>query len=260
MRRGFTLIEVVITIVIWAILIIPIAYMVKEHIIGTARAGDIARAYNLARLEMAKVNNLSYSDGTLADGYNNTTTDYEGCGYDLNRAVSYANPPANTLKKVTVIVYESGTTNQLANLVTYVANVSVGAGSGGAAAGGGGQADYLVVSSGNVSAKKLHQLTLQNTSATDTITISQVTVSWTSASPSKPASLTTITLDGVVRWSGTQPTSGSTITLTSSFTLSAGTTYAHPGHSNEFEFSQNISSATLIFIMSDGSSTASYSW
>lgn len=257
MKRGFTLIEIIITIVIWSVLIIPIAFMVKEHIIGAATASDIAAGYNLCRLEMSKVNNLSYSDATLADGYNNTTTNYEGYKYDLNRSVNYANSPANTLKKVTVTVYESGTTRQLANLVTYVASVSVGAGSGGDSASGGGQSDYLVISGGTVSANRLHSVDMQNTSTTDAITVSQTTISWANLKDDKPASLTTIEMNSVTRWSGTQPTSGSTITLTTPFTLSANTTYTNTGI---FTFSENVNSVTVTFIMSDGSYTSAIIW
>ena len=68
-RSGFTLVEITITIVIWGLLMIPLAYLVKEHIIGTAKVSDLASANDLARAELSIVAALSFTDPTLNDGY-----------------------------------------------------------------------------------------------------------------------------------------------------------------------------------------------
>ncbi|MBI4335522.1 MAG: prepilin-type N-terminal cleavage/methylation domain-containing protein [Candidatus Omnitrophica bacterium] len=249
-KKGFTLVEIIITIVIWSVLILSVAFMAKEHIIGAQAAADISVAYNLARLEMSKVNSLTYSDATLADGYNNTTTGYEAYRYDLNRTVNYVSGSGNNIKKVAVTVYEPGSSRRLAGLVTYIADVSSGPGSGGGSAG---EADSLAVSGGSVSGKNLEDITLINTSLS-AITITGVTISFTGQGGIK---LQKITMDGTERWEGNE-SSGGTVTLDTAFTLQANTTYTNTGL---FEFKKNLTSVTgLVFIMSDGTETGGYTW
>jgi len=258
MSSGFTLIEIIITIVVIAIFVSGTALVFHQIIEGSMFSGDLIEGLNLARREMSKVINLSYDgDATLDDGYDVNTMNYDSSGYDLNRKVDIVAGTSDNLKKVEVTVYPTGKTNQLVKLATYVADVSFGPGSGGAAPGSGQEADSLTVSGGTISGKNLRSIDMENTDATDDITISQVTVSWTNSNPAKPASLTTIEMDGSARWSGSESTSGTTIALTNTFTLSAATFYNNTG---KFTFSQNISSVTLTFIMSDASSTSDYSW
>ena len=206
------------------------------------------------RLEMSKINNLSYTDASLADGTDTTTSNYEGYAYDLRRTVNFVSGSSNNLKQVQARIYPVGnSTTHLAKMITYIANVVYGSGSGGSATGSGGQADFLLISGGTVSADRLQQVDMANSHTTDSITVSAVTVSWTNSNANNPASLTSIEMNGLVRWSGSESASGATITLTSAFTLSANTTYDNTGI---FNFSQNIRSVTLTFIMSDGTSTA----
>jgi hypothetical protein len=236
---------------------IPLGLMSLEYMRSIVYSRDLAAAEGLAKTEMSIVNNIPYSDATLADGYDNTTNSYLGYAYDLRRTVSFANSPTNTLKKVQVRVYPSGNTTQLANLITYLASVSFGAGSGGGSTKSGGQSDFLVVSAGVISANKLHQIDMQNTDTANSITISQVIINWTNSKDSQPASLTQIEMGGATRWSGTESTPGSTVTLTSPFALSANTTYTNTGI---FTFSQGIRSVTITFVMSDSSTTAALIW
>ena len=253
MRRGFSLIEIIITILIIAIFISVIALVFQEIVKGLGFSGDTVKALSLARLELSKVNNLSFTDLTLADGYNNTTSNYESSSYDLNRLVSIVPSTSNNLKKVTISIYPSATTSVLAKLITYVADIDFGPGSGGSAPGGEDpEADSLTVTGGAISAKLLQNITLENTS-TDPITITGVTITFTGSGGIK---LKTIDMNGVERWSGTV-SSGSTITFDTNFTLSASTTYSSTAH---FTFSKNVSSATVTFNMSDATSTSSYSW
>ena len=253
MKKGFSLIEIIITILIVSIFISVIALVFQEIVKGLGFSGDTVKALNLARFELSKVNNLSFTDLTLADGYNNTTSNYESSSYDLNRIVSIVPSTSNNLKKVTVSVYPSATTTILAKLVTYVADIDFGPGSGGSGPGTGDpEGDSLTVTGGTISAKLLQNITLENTS-TDPITITGVTIIFTGSGGIK---LKTIDMNGVERFSGTV-SSGSTITFDTNFTLSASTTYSSTAH---FTFSKNVSSATVTFNMSDATSTSSYSW
>jgi len=251
--RGFTLIELIMAIVVLAIVMIPLGAISLEYMRGVVYSREMVITEGLAKTEMAKINNLSYTDTTLEDGDDDTTPNYLGYAYDLRRTVSFVTGWSNNLKQVKVRVYPTGTTVQLVELVTYIANVSFGAGSGGGGVGGGGHAGSLVVSGGSVSGKSLKDITLENTSG-DTITITGVTISFSGTSGIK---LKTITMNGIQRWSGTE-NSGSTITLSTSFSLAASTTYPNTA---TFDFSKNLSSvSSLVFIMSDATETPAYSW
>jgi len=251
--RGFTLIELVITILIISLFVAGIAMIMQQIAVDLVISGDTVKALGLARLEMSKINNLSYSDPTLSHPYNVTTSNYEGSVYDLNRRVRYVVGTSKNLKKVTVSVYPSGTSDILSSLTTYVADIDFGPGSGGNTPGGATEADLLSVTGGSISTTLLQNVTLTNTSTDSTITITGVTVTFTGQSGIK---LNTIRMNGVDRWSGTA-SSGSTITLTSSFILAIDTTYSNTAR---FTFSKNLSSATIVFNMSDGSSATAYSW
>ena len=252
-RKGFTLIELIMAIVVLAIVMIPLGAISIEYMRSVVYARELVVAEGLAKTEMAKINNLSYTDTTLEDGDDDTTTNYLGYAYDLRRTVSFVPGWSNNLKQVKVMVYPTGTTVQLVELITYIANVSFGAGSGGGGGGAGDEADSLVVTGGDINKKKLRRITLENTSA-DTITITGVTISFSGTGNIK---LKNIIMNGAVRWSGTA-SSGSTITLDTSFTLAGGTVYPQTAR---FNFSKNLSSvSSLVFIMSDATETPAYSW
>ncbi len=249
-KRSFTLIELIITITLMGIVLIPLGLMSLEFTREIVYSRDIGRAEALAKLEIAKINNLSYADPSLAAGYDNTTANYEGYPYDLRRSVT-AGPVAN-LKQVQVRVYPAGnTTNFLANAITYIGNnIAFGAGSGGMAVG---EAGSLVVSGGNISGSQLQNVNLQNTDPANSITITGIIISFTGSGGIR---LQSITMDGIQRWSGSA-SSGATITLTSSFTLAANTTYSNPTF---LTFSRTLTSVTsLVFIMQDSTQTTSYS-
>ncbi|MBU0710205.1 MAG: prepilin-type N-terminal cleavage/methylation domain-containing protein [Candidatus Omnitrophica bacterium] len=252
-KLGFTMIELIIAIVLLGITMIPLGLMSIEFVKAIPYSRDLGIAQELAKTEMAKINNLSYSDSTLDDGYDNTASNYEGYLYDLRRTVNYVSGWNNNLKEVQVRVYPSGVTvNPLTNLLAYVADVSFGAGSSGGAVAGG-EADSLVVFGGSISGSDLQNITLENTSS-DPITITGVRISFSGGGGIK---LNTITMDSTERWSGTA-SSGTTITLDTSFALSGSTTYSNTGF---FSFSKSLSSvSSLVFIMGDASETESYPW
>ncbi len=252
--RGFTLIELIIAILILSLFVAGMAMIMQEIAGDVLFSSDSVKALGIARLEMSKVNNLSFSDSSLANGYDVTTSDYEDTGYDLNRRVSYVPDTSNNLKEVVISVYPAGTADILSRLVTYAADVDFGAGSGGSSPGGGGaEADSLTASGGSISGKLLQNITLTNISTDTTITITGVTVTFAGQPGIK---LKKVEINGSERWSGTK-NSGSAITLDTSFTLAIDTTYTNTA---KFTFSKNVSSASVIFNMSDGSNTTAYSW
>ena len=128
--KGFSLIEIIVTIVILVVFIASIATMFQEIARSVLFSDDSVRVLNLAKLEISKVNNLSFADSTLDDGYNNTTSNYESSKYDLKRTVDIVPSTSDTLKKVEVTIYPTGTTDTLITLVTYVANIDFGTGYG----------------------------------------------------------------------------------------------------------------------------------
>jgi prepilin-type N-terminal cleavage/methylation domain-containing protein len=124
-RKAFTLVELIMTIIIVSIISIGLALMLSQHIEGAFYSEDLTTALNLARLEMEKVNNMSYANINSAN-----FTNYEGYSYDLTRTVAYQYGNASSTestKKVTVEVKKAGTSAVLISLVTYLAkNISYG--------------------------------------------------------------------------------------------------------------------------------------
>ena len=121
-RKGFTLIELVMTIVIVSIISIPISLLVSRHFETVFESGDYTVAMNLARFEMEKVNNMNYA----IIGSGNSSMG----GYDIIRTMSYAQEDAFSLesvKRIQVDVQKAGSGSTFFSLVTHIAkNVSYG--------------------------------------------------------------------------------------------------------------------------------------
>ena len=121
-RKGFTLIELVMTIVIVSIISIPISLLVSRHFEAVFESGDYTAAMNLARFEMEKVNNMNYA----IIGSGNSSMG----GYDIIRTMSYAQGDAFSLesvKRIQVDVQKTGSPAVLSSLVTHlVKNVNYG--------------------------------------------------------------------------------------------------------------------------------------
>jgi prepilin-type N-terminal cleavage/methylation domain-containing protein len=118
--KGFTLIELIMTIVVVGIAAIPLSLLLGKHTQSVFQSADYTMALNLARLEMEKANNLAYTNINSASFSN-----YGGYDYDVTRAVGYAQGSALTpqsLKQVTVSVTRHGSPTVLFSLVTYIAN------------------------------------------------------------------------------------------------------------------------------------------
>lgn len=129
-RRGFTLLEVVIAIVLMAIILIPLALIMIEYARSIAEADILTVTNNLGRREMAIIDTLDYNDPTLADGYDHTTENYNNSNFDLQRTVEERRPISNREmeKLINVIVYPHDSSQSILQLTTIKANVQFGTG------------------------------------------------------------------------------------------------------------------------------------
>lgn len=115
-KKGFTLFELVITIVIAGIFLAGIANSYRQITEAVIRSSDLSKAISLSEREFSVVNTINYTDTTLADGYNNLSSNYQGSGYDLRRQVSYdagTDATAQSLKRITVTLYRSGSASPI---------------------------------------------------------------------------------------------------------------------------------------------------
>ena len=139
MSRGLTLVELVITISLAAILGIPVGLLLSEHLTSALGARDVTVATNLARREMEYVDSLNdnasgpFFSSALGGAVVPTTTDflsYQGYPYTLRRTVTclLGNCTSTSLssqgvKRITVTVYKPSATDPfaqlLATLITY---------------------------------------------------------------------------------------------------------------------------------------------
>ncbi len=116
---GFTLIELIMTIVVVAIIAIPLSLTICQQMESTYQSRGFTEALNLARHEMEIVNNLPYNGITDSIDLN-----YLGYPYSILRGVSFVAGDAGSaesLKQVTVSVTRPGNPAVLARLVTYIA-------------------------------------------------------------------------------------------------------------------------------------------
>ena len=116
--KGFTLIELIMTIVVVGIAAIPISITLGKQVQSVFQSQDITMAINLARFDLAQMNNTAYTSIASA-----AISNYQGYAYNLTRTVSYVNGTsvsAESTKKITVQVTKSGSAEVLAKLVTYV--------------------------------------------------------------------------------------------------------------------------------------------
>lgn len=262
---GFTLIEVIVTVTIIAIMMIPAAMIVMECVRSAAYADSITQASNLARREIGIVNNLAYTDATLASGYNNLTSSYAGYNYDLRRQVSSVTDASGStanLKKVAITVYPHGSSTKLTEADTYVINgVTSGAGSGGGTRSGT-EAAALSITGGGFQDPKLINVGIRNTRTTGNITIIGMYMWQTSGSKK----LTVAVL------SGNQTVYSGNLTLPNSKPASPNVIFQAANIVNysavadttaNFTFNNAIGNnrwVYIIFVMSDGSQTGTYSW
>ncbi|OGX27837.1 MAG: hypothetical protein A2705_05065 [Omnitrophica WOR_2 bacterium RIFCSPHIGHO2_01_FULL_52_10] len=106
------------TVVVVSIVAIPLSLLISQHLESVVQSQDYTAAVNLARLEIEKVNNLSYNN--IVSG---SFSPYQGTNYDVTRTVTYAQgdeAAAESMKKIVVDVKRSGDAAVLVSLVTYV--------------------------------------------------------------------------------------------------------------------------------------------
>ena len=113
------------TIVVVSAVAVPLSLLVGQHLESLVQSQDYTAAVNLARLEMEKVNNLSYGNIISA-----SFSPYSGTNYDVTRTVTYVqgnDAAPESMKKIVVEVKRGGGTDVLASLVTYLTkNVTYG--------------------------------------------------------------------------------------------------------------------------------------
>lgn len=134
-RAGLTLVELVITISLSAIIGVPVGILLSEHVGGALRARDYVVALNLARAEMEQLDSLgdnfcsiSTTGPTPISGYPAYTlervvscqTSGSSCACSCTGGCGGAPSSArNDIKRIEVRVTKSDSTDRLATLVTY---------------------------------------------------------------------------------------------------------------------------------------------
>ena len=150
-RRGFTLIEILVTIVILGILIIPITRLIIFSVWGTSKTKDIVIAFNLAKDKMERMKILKFDDiiNEENDIFSKRELEtYPGADdflkdYQERYLIKYKPFPEkiarferrvivddsvdtlhkkSQLKKVKIVVKKKGSSRVLAELVTLVCN------------------------------------------------------------------------------------------------------------------------------------------
>lgn len=117
--RGFTLIELVMSMMVMGIIAASLGISIGQLVRSTVDSDLHGMATHLARFEMEKVQNMEYSSIVSSSSSN-----YEGYNYDLVRTVTYAqgNPsdPEN-LKQIKVGISRAvaGIPMVLVELITY---------------------------------------------------------------------------------------------------------------------------------------------
>lgn len=124
-KKGFTLIELVMTIVVVSIVAIPISMLISQHLTSAIQSSTYTTALNLARFELEKVNNMAYAN--INSG---TVLNYEEYGYDIIRTVIFVQGDASSaesLKHIRVEIKDADSSALMYSLETYIAkNVSYG--------------------------------------------------------------------------------------------------------------------------------------
>lgn len=124
-KKAFTLIELITTIVVVAIVVIPSSIFLAESTTAAFRSEDITVALNLARMELEKTNNVLYQNipiGTV-NYAGASKAEYQPYRYDLRRTVSYiagTGSSAESVKEIRVQVYPAGRIGSAQDLLTTV--------------------------------------------------------------------------------------------------------------------------------------------
>jgi prepilin-type N-terminal cleavage/methylation domain-containing protein len=126
-KNGFTLIEMIMAIVLLGLIAVTTGLFSSQQLISTSQSGEYTIAQNLARMELERLQNLAYTSLTTGTV---TTSNYQSYGYDVVTTISYVfgnDASAESLKQIVIQVRKSGSSSDLARLVTYIAkNITYG--------------------------------------------------------------------------------------------------------------------------------------
>jgi hypothetical protein len=128
MSRGLTLVEVIITVGLAALLGIPVGVLLSEHLGGALRARDYTVAMSLARSEAERLDSLN---DFFHPDLNVTQTDvfnYLNTPYTLRREVTCVEGNCTAVgtgsqgvKRITITVYKPSATDLFASVVATLA-------------------------------------------------------------------------------------------------------------------------------------------
>ena len=85
LRKGFTYIEVLITLAIMAVLFIPMMQLFSRALYSATVSGDLITAVNLARWEMERIKNLNINKYQLANQGNVWIPELEQPPFEINK-------------------------------------------------------------------------------------------------------------------------------------------------------------------------------
>ena len=107
------------TIVVVGIVAIPLSLLLSQHIQSIFQSEDLTIARQLARLEMEKVNNMSFA--SIIDEGDRNFSPYEEYNYDLTRDVEPVDSSGGeSIISITVEVTRQGDSEVLISLITYI--------------------------------------------------------------------------------------------------------------------------------------------
>ncbi len=128
-KKGFTYIEMLITVVLMSVCFIPIMTLFRTAVTGAASTQELVVALNLAREEMEKIKNLNYTEERLRQIGNITYPPSEekplklsGMNWRVVRRIRRNSDPL----ELTIVVYkvDRGKEETIAELVTLIEDLS----------------------------------------------------------------------------------------------------------------------------------------
>ena len=108
---------------------ICIALTFKQISEALGHNSALNKAVYLSQQDFAVADSISYTDPSLANGYNNLNLNYDNSGYNLRRQVSYylgTDVSVQSIKRITVSVYQPDGTLILSTGTYRTKNVTYG--------------------------------------------------------------------------------------------------------------------------------------
>lgn len=125
--RGFTYVEILVTLSIVGLLFVPMMQMFTQAMMATATSRDLTTAVSLARWEIERIKNLSNDmpkiielGGTMWPPPTEPPLELNGQMWRIDRFINPSQKPV----EVRVAVRLDGTTDHLVNLFTLIAETS----------------------------------------------------------------------------------------------------------------------------------------